>query len=265
MFLRRDQSEQVRRSRRRRTLRRRLAVVAGLFTFGVVAGAVYAGRQYLTHSPRFALRRIDLSETRHAPAADLRRTLDRYRGRNLFALDLARMERELVACRWVKRAAIKRVLPDGLFCAVEERVPRGLALLRSRVFLIDEEGVVIDAYGEKTREYSFPIFTGIDEKDEGRAARQAARGVALLDDLETNHPGLASEISEIDVARDDRIELHMNEGGPVVRLNPADFGTNLDRYLAMRDYLTTNFGDAAYVDLRFRDRIAFQPAVARGN
>lgn len=264
-FLRREQSEQVRRSRRRRIVRRRLALAGILFTAGLVAGTFYVARQYLFHSPRFALRTIEFSETRHAPAAELRRAVDRYRGRNLFALDLARMERDLVACRWVKRATIKRMLPDGLFCAVEERVPRGLALLRGRVFLMDEEGVAIDAYGEKTREYSFPIFTGIDERDDGRAALQASRGVALLDELETRHPGLAADISEIDLGRDDRIELHMNDAGPVVRLNPRDFATNLERYLAMRDYLSTNFGDAAYVDLRFRDRISFLPLVGRGH
>jgi hypothetical protein len=47
-----------------------------------------------------------------------------------------------------------------------------------------------------------------------------------------------------------------------VRLNPNDFGANLDRYLTLRDYLATDFGDGAYVDLRFRDRIAFRPRVA---
>lgn len=264
-FLRRDQTDQLRRSRRRRSLRRRLFVLAGLFSVGLVIGGIYVARSWLLHSPRFALRQVALSPTRHAPAADLRRALERYRGRNLFTLDLSRMERDLVACRWVNRAAVKRVLPDQIQAVVEERRPQGLALLRGRIWLIDEEGVAIDAYGESTKEFSFPIFTGLDERDSGRMARQAARGVALLDDLETHHAGLASEISEIDLSRDDRIEVHMNEGGPIVRLHPQEFGTNLDRYLAMRDYLTTNFGDAAYVDLRFRDRIAFQPLVARSH
>ena len=262
-FLRRDQSDQLRRSRRRRTLRRRLLVLAGLFSAGVVIGGGYVARTWLLHSPRFALRQVSLSPVQHAPSADLRRALERYRGRNLFSLDLSRMERDLVACRWIKRASVKRVLPDQIEAVVEERRPRGLGLLRGRVWLIDDEGVTIDAYGEPTREFSFPIFTGLDERDAARLARQAERGVALLADLESHHAGLTSEISEIDLSRDDRIEVHMNDGGPIVRLHPQEFGTNLDRYLAMRDYLTTNFGDAVYVDLRFRDRIAFRPLVAR--
>ncbi|HKN46508.1 MAG TPA: FtsQ-type POTRA domain-containing protein [Candidatus Polarisedimenticolia bacterium] len=263
-FLRRAQSEQVRRSRRGRALRRRLVGIGALFGVGLLAGGVYVGRLYVTRSSRFALRHVDISPTRHAPEADLRRVVERYRGRNLFLVDLARIERDLTACRWVRGVKAKRVLPDGIFCAVEERTPRALALLRGRVWLIDGEGVPIDTYGEETKGYSFPIFAGIDERDQARAARQAARGAALLDDLDRHHPGLASEISEIDLSHDDRIDLHMNEGGPVVRLNPEAFGNNLDRYLAMRDYLTTNFGDGAYVDLRFRDRIAFQPLVAKG-
>ena len=263
-FLRRQQREPIPRSRRR-ALRRRLLAVLALFGAGVAAGGVYLARHYLTHSPRFAVRTVALSPTRHAPRDELRRAVLRYRGRNLFRLDLARVERDLRACSWIAAASVKRVLPDGLSCVVTERVPRGLALLRGRVVLVDERGTAIEAYGEKTREFSFPIFTGLDEIRAERAARQAALGTTLLDLLEKNYPGLAAEISRIDLARDDRIEVHMNDGGPVVRLNPRDLTTNLDHYLAMRDWIATNFGDGAYVDLRFRDRIALLPVAAKGD
>ncbi|PYS96292.1 MAG: hypothetical protein DMF50_05270 [Acidobacteria bacterium] len=262
-FLRRGRSEQVVLRRRRGGVRRRLLALCGLFGIGLLAGVAWTVHYGLTHSPRFGLRHVEFSETRHAPQADLRRALDRYRGRNLFRLDLGRLASDLAACRWVRRAAVKRVLPDGLFCAIEERVPRGLALLRGRVWLVDDEGVTIDAFGEQTRGYSFPIFTGIDERDPARGRAQIAAGVGLLAYLGTAHPGLTAEISEIDLTHDDRLDLRLNQGGPVVRLNPKDYGSNLDRYLTLRGYLTTRFGDGAYVDLRFKDRIAFQPSLAR--
>ena len=112
---------------------------------------------------------------------------------------------------------------------------------------------------------ALPIFTGLAETDRTRAREQVARGYDLLDWLDETHPGLTKEISEIDLSRPDRIGLHMNSGGPVVRLDPADYGANLDSWLAMRDYLATHFGDGAYVDLRFKDRITFQPLKARRN
>jgi cell division septal protein FtsQ len=244
--------------------RGRLAVFGALFAAGVVAGTVYAGAHYLTHAPRFRVRRIEFSAAPHVPEEELRRAVARYRGKNLFRLDLGRLEKDLEACRWVRRAAVKRVLPDGLRCAVEERVPRGLALVRGRVKLVDAEGAVIDDHDATTQAYSFPIFTGLDEADEARAAEQIRRGAALLAFLDAHHPGWSAEISEIDLARADRLELRLNDGGPVVRLHPREFGTNLARYLTLRPYLETHFGDGTYVDLRFRDRIAFKPALGRG-
>lgn len=247
---------------RRRRLRNGLLLAIPLCALAVLAGAAWGARRYVRHSPRFLLRRIEFSQTRYAPAGELRRVLQRHLGRNIFRLDPARLGGELEARRWVKRAVVKRVLPDGLFCAIEERVPRGLAALRDRIWLVDGDGVPIDPYGGQTQDYSLPIFTGVDERNPGRMRRQVARGVALVDYLQEEYPALAKEISEVDLTRDDRLDLRMNKGGTAVRLDPDNFGENLDRYLTLRDYLATDFGDGAYVDLRFKDRIAFRPLVA---
>ena len=247
---------------RRRRLRSGLLLAVPLCALVVLGGAAWGARQYVRHSPRFLLRRIEFSETRYAPSADLRKVLQRHLGRNIFRLDPARLGRDLEERRWVKRAVVKRLLPDGLFCAIEERVPRGLAALRDRVWLVDADGVPIDPYGGQTQDYSLPIFTGVDERNPGRMRTQIARGVALVEYLQDSYPALAKEVSEVDLARDDRLDLHMNKGGAAVRLDPVDFGENLDRYLTLRDYLATDFGDGAYVDLRFKDRIAFRPLVA---
>lgn len=262
-FLRRGQSEGLRRGRRKKTLRRALMLMVGLWGVGLFAGIAYAGRHYLTHSPRFAFRQIDLPPTTHAPRKELLEVAGRFRGRNLFRLDVGRIAAELEQVRWVKTASVKRILPDRLHCTIEERTPRGLARIEDRIWLVDEEGIAIDLYGKETLEYSFPIFTGIDPRDEPRSRDQIRRGVALLNYLEQVEPGLPAQISEIDLKSDDRICLHMTTGGPEVRVHPTDFGSNLERYLTMRDYLSTHFGDGAYVDLRFRDSISFQTASSR--
>jgi cell division septal protein FtsQ len=258
-ILRRDRTGAVRKRRRGRNG----AVVAAL-VLGAVAlvGMAWGARAYLTRSQRFRLRRVEFSETRYAPEGELRKTLSRSMGQNLFRIDPVHLARDLEARRWVKRAVVKRVLPDGVFCAIEERVPRGLALVHDRVWLVDEDGVAIDPYSGPTKDYSYPILIGLDERNTERARAQTQRGVRLVAWLQEGHPDLAKEISEIDLSHDDRIELHLNGGGPAVRLNPDDFGENLDRYLTLRGYLATDFGDGAYVDLRFRDRIAFRPRTA---
>jgi len=263
-FLRRGQSERLRRGRRRRALRRAFFGALALVGCGVLLGAGYAGRHYAMNSPRFRLRWIGLTPTEHASAEDLRRAVDRYRGRNVFRLPLDRLESDLEQVRWVKDARVKRVLPDGVLCSIEERVPRALALIEGRVWLVDADAVAIDTYGEDTRTYSFPILTGVDISDPDRSKAQIGRGLALIAYLEEGHRGLLAEVSEIDLSRDDRLGVRLDGGGPEIRFNPTRFGTNLDNFLAMRDYLATHFGDGAYVDLRFRDRIALQPDVPEG-
>ena len=236
-------------------------LVAVLCCAVVLIGSLLGARHLVTHSKSFRLRRVEFSRTRYAPEPELRRALTRYMGKNLFRIDPARIGRDLEARRWVKRAVVKRILPDGVFCAIEERVPKGLALLRDRVWLVDDEGVAIDPQGAQSREYSYPILVGIDERSATRGQEQLKRGVALVGFLQETHPDLLRAVSEIDLSHDDRMELRMNQGGQAVRLNPRDFGENLDRYLTLREYLATDFGDGAYVDLRFRDRIAFRPLV----
>ena len=258
-YLRRSQEERLRGSRRRRHTLRLLPALGVLASLLLVAAGGFALRWWLTHSPRFSIARIAFTPTEHAAAADLKRVADRVHGRNIFRADLDALARDLGQVRWVKRVVVKRVLPDRLFCAIEERTPEGLALVRGRVSLIDGDGLPIDLYTADKGAMSKPIFTSVDTAHPDRARVQAARGYALLTWLDETHPRLASEISEIDLGRDDRIVLTMNDGGPPVRLNPDDYGTNLDQWLEMRDWLQKHFGGGAYVDLRFRDRIAFRP------
>lgn len=261
-FLRRAQDERLRRNRRRRRARI-LPLLAFLITASGVAGLVYGTRWFLLHSSRFDVAAVAVSTTVHAPKADLVRIASRVRGRNIFTLDLDRLEQDLASVRWVERASIKRVLPDQLYCSIVEKKPRGLALLRGHVQLIDSDGRPIDLYTGSGEFSSLPILTGLDEAHPQAVKDQVARGFDFLRFLDEKHPGLAAEISEIDLGRADRIALTLNGGGPVVRLHPSVYDTNLDRFLEMRDWITQHLGSGAYVDLRFHDRIAWQPSAAR--
>ena len=262
-YLRRSQEERLRRTRGAHRARFVLPAIGLLVGLAGLAGLGYAARWYLLHSSRFKVAKAAVSKTAHASQAELKRIADRARGRNIFTLDLVRLQGDLEKVRWVRSAAVRRVLPDRLMVAIEERVPRGLALFRGRVSLIDEEGQPIDLYTGAGEFADFPIFTGLEDARPERARVQVARGFAFLVYLEESHPGFTSEISEIDLSRDDRIALSLNGGGPVVRVHPTDFGSNLDRWLEMRNWLQAHLGTGSYVDLRFHDRIAWQPITSK--
>ena len=264
-YLRRSQEERLRRTRGIRRARLILPAAVVLAGTAGLAGLGYAARWYLLHSSRFNVAKVAVTKTGHAPQAELKRIADKARGRNIFKLDLTRLAGDLEKVRWVKTAQLRRVLPDRVMVAIEERVPRGLALFRGRVSLIDEEGAPIDLYTGAGEFADFPIFTGLDDARPERARLQVSRGFAFLVYLEETHPGFVGEISEIDLGREDRIALTLNGGGPLVRIHPTDHGNNLDRWLEMRDWLQAHLGTGAYVDLRFHDRIAWQPMTNKKN
>src|SRR5262245_720684 len=264
-FLRRSQEERLRRTRGLHRTRIILPAAALLVGVAGIVGLAYATRWYLMHSSRFKVAKVAVTRTGHAPQAELKRIAEKARGRNIFALDLSKLQGELEKVKWVRSATVRRVLPDRLMCSIEERVPRGLALFRGRVSLIDEEGAPIDLYTGAGEFASFPIFTGLDDARPERSRFQVARGFAFLAYLDGDHPGFGSEISEMDLSREDRITLTLNNGGPAVRVHPTDFGNNLNRWLEMRDWLQAHLGSGAYVDLRFHDRIAWQPITSKGN
>ena len=262
-FLRQNNAERLRRTRRGNRNRLIVAAALGLLAIAGFSALVFGTRWFLLHSSRFNIARTDVTKTGHASYAELKRLADRARGRNIFTLDLAKLQSELERVRWVKSAVVRRVLPDRLMVGIEERGPRGLALVHGRVSLIDDDGAAIDLYTGGTEFGTFPIFTGLDDIRASRARDQVARGFDFVRFLEATHPGLLAEISEIDLARDDRIGLTLNGGGPTVRVHPTDYASNLDRWLEMREWLQAHLGGGAYVDLRFKDRIVWQPVTAK--
>jgi POTRA domain-containing FtsQ-type protein/cell division protein FtsQ len=262
-FLRQSQDERMRRTRRGRRSRVVLPAALGLFAVAALTGLVFGTRWFLLHSGRFNIAKTDVTRTEHASYAELKRLADRARGRNIFTLDLAKLQGDLEKVRWVKSAVVRRVLPDRLMVGVEERAPHGLALVKGRVSLIDEDGAAIDLYTGTKDFGTFPIFTGLDDIRAAHARDQVTRGFDFVHYLEGSHPGFLAEISEIDLSRDDRIGLTLNNGGPTVRVHPTDYASNLDRWLEMRDWLQAHLGGGAYVDLRFKDRIVWQPVGAK--
>lgn len=263
-FLRLTRNEQVRKRRRNRTLLKGATWVGlHLAVIGVVALAAWGGHHYLTHSRRFAVRRVLVSGASAAPAAQLKQVTDRAFGRNLFAADLQGLQAKLEARPWVRTATVKRRIPDALLIQIEERVPEVLVRIGSSIYLADGEGVLLDRFGPDYADYDFPILTGLDRAGRETLKRKIRMGAAFVNLLYRTRPALADQVSEVNLHRDDALEVRLNDGGTPLRIRPDAFELNLDNYLVVRNYLAANYGEVEYVDLRWRDRITILPAARR--
>ena len=260
-FLRLTKNEQVRKRRRARSCLR-AAAWAGvhLVVAGVVALAAWGGHHYLTHSERFRVEKVLWMGGEYASEKELRKVTRPLEGRNIFSADLDALQAKLEAQPWIKTARAKRRIPDALLVQIEERVPEVLVKVRDAVYLADGEGVLLDRFGPEYADYDFPILTGLDRFGRDTLKRKIQKGAAFVNFLYRTRPQFADQVSELDLEDDEDVDIRLNDGGPPLRANPDSPGLNLDNYLAVRNYIASNYGDVEYVDLRWKDRITILPA-----
>lgn len=187
----------------------------------------------------------------------LRGALDVDLGQPILAVDLAATKARLEALRWVERASVARLLPDGLHIDLVERRPLALWQHDGRFVLIDRNGDPIA--GEVTDRASAARYDHLRIVVGERAPTDAARLFALL----STEPELWARVIAATRIGDRRWSLRLDNRIDV--LLPEGDVLGAWRFLAARareDRLLERA--VTVVDLRFlpeRLRLRLDPAV----
>ena len=119
----------------------------GLMIVAVVGagwGALELGHRYLGLQ-KLTIEAITITGCRGERLAELQTLVDaRCKGRPLFWFDADGLRRELESRRWVKGLILRRDPPDRLSLVVEERKPLLWLVRTSGVYLISDDGIVVD-------------------------------------------------------------------------------------------------------------------------
>jgi cell division septal protein FtsQ len=228
----------------------------------LVATLYYSTRQaidYLTTLEEFAVRRIELSGVNRASGDSIRaRILERIDG-NILDLDLDTLERGVQQDPWIRKAAIRRVLPNTLYVRVIERTPVARAAIDDTVYLIDSTGYLIvparDGAGDR-----LPLLEGLTKDNLDELREDLRRGVDALGRLRLASAEFAADVTRLDLSRDDRLELSLAEDDATILLDPERVEQNLLYFVELRPTIDRRVGSADYIDLRWRDRISVMPA-----
>jgi cell division protein FtsQ len=171
-------------------------------------------------------------------------------GESILTLDITALKARLRASPWVADATVTRALPDTLRVEIHERVPLALAELE-RLYLMDQDGGLIDIYGPRTGAFDLPIVRGLlGVADESRRER-ARRAGALLADLGE----LGSELSEVYVEPSGDLRVVLRGAGEVLLFSRPPYRSRLVAFLSLRRELAEKAPGAEHFDLRFRGRI----------
>ena len=138
------------------------AVLALVIVFGV-GSARLAKRVFLTENPHFTLKHIEVKVNGQLRPAEVIARLSRLKVKpkevNLFALDLARLRRDLGAFVMVSQADLHLKLPSTLVIEISERIPVA-QLVRHGERLVDPDGWIMPPRND-SRQQSLPVIIGL--------------------------------------------------------------------------------------------------------
>jgi cell division protein FtsQ len=253
-----------RRRRRRRTLR--LARRAGAWLcvgllMVALGGALASGGRWLLTAPSFAVERVEVAGQSHLSADEVVAASGLGPGQNLFRLDARRAVAGVETLPLVRRAELVRAFPNRVTLLVEERQPFVLVHAET-LYWVDEQGVPL---GPETRAVVLdaPVVSAVGAGNVAAAGRtpsgRVAAGVALIRTLMRAQSSLLSEISEVDVSRQEGPVLYMLDGVEV-RLGGEDWDGRLGRLGGVLAQLRASGQRATSIDLRFRDQVVLRTA-----
>jgi cell division protein FtsQ len=210
--------------------------VAALALLLASAAAAAAACSWLSRTPLFALREIDMTPCAHVTKEDVRSALaGTGEDGNLFALAPAEAGKRLRLHPWVRSVSIRKAYPDTLVVRVEERVPVAMVNFDA-LYYVDGEGKVFKRVAPCDSK-SYPILTGFSRAElaggDPVAAENLGRTLGFLKRL--GEGALRGNVSELHFEPQDGYTVVTRDSGlqlKVGQIDPAEAFRRIE--LAMR-------------------------------
>ena len=230
----------------------------------VAAYGFYRGSYVVAHARVLPIDRIVVGGNDRLSTGEVLGVLNGLRGESLVWTDLDLWRKRLLASPWVRDAVLRRSLPATIDVLVWERQPIGLARLDGDMYLVDDQGMLIDQYGPQYADVDLPIVDGLEAAPKGGGGSmtdetRAALAARVINALSAK-PQIARRLSQIDVSDLHNVTLILTGDSAVLQLGDDQFLRRLESYLDLATALRDRVPDVDYVDLRFEDRIYVRPA-----
>lgn len=261
---RRFRRSHVKPARRKRAWR---TFVRPVLQYGLLSAALaytaYRASAVAAYAHVLQVDRIDVVGNERLSKGEVLAVLNGLRGQNIVWTDLDEWRRRLLASPWVRDAALRRSLPSTVQVMVFERRPMAIGRVNGEMYLVDERGIIIDAYGPQYARFDLPIVDGLgaSPNDTGSMTDEARAELAarLIGSLAAK-PAIARRLSQVDVTDLHNVTVILSGDPAIIQLGEDQFLPRLESYLGLASALRERVADIDYVDLRFDDRIYVRPA-----
>ena len=235
-----------------------LVIAAGtLSVLGVAAVGLY---HYATTSWRFRIDSSDNLETsglHNVTRGQVMEVLGADIGRNIFRIPLDDRRKQIEDIPWVESATLMRLLPHTLRVNITERTPVAFVRIRSKIELIDANGVVMEMPPHSQTKYSFPVLATTGDEPQSTLAARMKIFAAAMKDLDSGGTAYSKDISEVDLSDPDDAKITVEDpnGALIVHLGSANY---LDRYKIYVRHIAEwrqQFHKLESIDLRFNGQV----------
>ena len=224
----------------------------------IAMALAYWALQAAIASRLFLVSRVAVQGNTRLSNGEVQALLEDIRGQRIFEVNLDASRRRLMESPWVADAMVRRVLPATIEVRLQERVPMAIARIGGELYLIDDAGVIMDAFGPQYREFDLPVVDGLMAASGGTPAAvdpdRAALARQFLDAL-APAASLRQQVSQIDVANEHDLVVLLGDDPTLVHLGDTRFLERLRTYQDLAPTLAGRLRDIDYVDMRFDERV----------
>lgn len=214
------------------------------------------GGLWLYRSPFLTVRKVEVVGAESLDPASIE-ALAGLRGANIFDLDLDGARERIMKLPRVRDVSLKRLWPNGVRIALEERRPWGSWQVGDVRNVIDEEGVILD--GPPAPEGS-PIIVHLETQRQFLAGERVDPGAVELARriLESAPRFFGRPVVGLEYRDRDGLTVLL-EGGPRATFGDArDFDYKVAALYLLEQTVRQEQVALNSVDLRFGDRITFR-------
>src|SRR4051812_30648439 len=244
----------------RKTANRLRIIVIAATAVAIFGGVTLSLYHYATTSWRFRVESSDDIETsglHNVSRAQVMEVMGADIGRNIFKVSLDDRRKQLEDIPWVESATLMRLLPAKMRINIVERKPVAFIRVRSKIALIDGNGVVMEMLPRGQTKYSFPVMATTGDEPVSTLAARMKIFSAVAKDLDSDGANYSKELSEVDLTDPDDAKVTVEDpnGALVVHLGNANY---LDRYKIYVRHIAEwrqQFNKLESVDLRFNGQV----------
>jgi cell division protein FtsQ len=250
----------------KKTVSRLKYLLAGLAAAALVALVLGGLYRFERTSPRFRLESSDAIQLTGNLNVTRAQVLEIFAGdisRNIFAISLGERKTQLEQIPWIESATVMRLLPNRLSVDIRERVPVAFVQMEGHPsVLADANGVLMEMPTGNGQQYSFPVITGLGEKEPASMRAASLRiYTKLLRELDSGGAQYSRSIDEVNLSdpEDVKISITDAQGQVLIHLGSSNFLERYKRFLAHIQELRQGGAQVDSVDMRYNGRMYVNP------